>query len=108
MKPSHAAPAAFAFVVILYSFTGLRGGAVDTCKWFNDNLNADRSVGTMTRQTDLLYNRIALPVDANVTVGNTAVTNEGGQVVDFKLGSATICSTAEALYGPTPEPSPAP
>lgn len=106
MKPRYAGAAAFALVAILYSFTGLRGGAVDTCKWFDDNLNADRSVGTMTRQTDLLYNRIALPVDANVTVGNTAVTAEGGQVVDFKLGGATICSTAEALYGPSPSPSP--
>jgi hypothetical protein len=108
MKPSNAGAAAFALIAILYSFTGLRGGAIDTCKWFNDNINADRSVGTMTRQTDLLYNRIALPVGENVAVGNTAVTNEGEQVVDFKIGSATICSTAEALYGPTPSPSPAP
>ena len=38
---------------ILFVFTGLRGGAADTCKWFDDNLE-DRSVGALTRQTDLL------------------------------------------------------
>ena len=106
MRPRHAA-GAFAFTVILYSFTGLRGN-VDTCKWFDDNLNADRSVGSMTHQTDLLFNRIALPPDAPVTVRGTAVTNEGGQLVDFDLSGATICTTGEAVYGPTPSPSPAP
>lgn len=106
MKPLHAA-GAIVFTVILYSFTGLRGN-VDTCKWFDDNLNADRSVGTMTEQTNLLFNRVALPPDAPVTVRGTAVTNEGGSLVDFDLSGATICATAEAVYGPTPSPSPAP
>jgi len=106
MKPLHAA-GGLLLTVILYSFTGLRG-TVDTCKWFDDNLNADRSVGSMTHQTDLLYNRIALPPDAPVMVRGTAVTNEGGQLVDFDLYGATICTTAEAVYGPTPSPSPAP
>jgi hypothetical protein len=106
MKPLHAA-GALVLTVILYSFTGLRGN-VDTCKWFDDNLNADRTEGTMTHQTDLLYNRVALPPDAPVTVHGTAVTNEGGQLVDYNLSGATICSTAEAVYGPTPSPSPSP
>lgn len=89
---------------ILYTFTGLRGH-VDACVWFNDNLNSDRDEATMARQVDLLYNRIALPVDENVTVGNTATTLAGGQVVEYQLGRATICSTIEALNGPTQEPS---
>jgi hypothetical protein len=92
---------------VLYTFTGLRGGAADTCKWFDDNLG-DRSVGALTRQTDLLYNRIALPAGTTVTVRGTAVTDEGEQVVDFQLNSATICTAGDAIYGPTPSPSPAP
>ena len=70
MKRPSAAAAAFAAIValaagaaraqtILFTFTGLPG-AVDTCKWFNDDLT-DRSVEALTRQTDLLYNRVALP-----------------------------------------------
>jgi hypothetical protein len=92
---------------ILYTFTGLPG-AVDSCVWFDNNLNSDRDEGTMARQVDLLYNRVALPPDENVTVGGTATTAAGGQVVDYKLGSRTICSTIEALNGPTPEPSASP
>ena len=79
MKRPSAAAAVFAVLLalgagaasadpILYTFTGLRGGAGDTCKWFNDNLT-DPSIAALSRQTDLLYNRIALPVDENVTVG---------------------------------------
>jgi hypothetical protein len=116
MKRPSAAAAAFAFLVtsaagaasaspILFVFTGLRGGAADTCKWFDDNIN-DRSVDALTRQTDLLYNRIALPPDASVAVRGTAVTDQGEQLVDFNLGSALICTGAEAIYGPTPSPSP--
>lgn len=114
-RPSTAA-AAFALMVllaagaasaspILFVFAGLRGGAVDTCKWFNDNLD-DRSVNALTRQTDLLYNRIALPPETDVTVRGTAVSNQGEQLVDFDLGSALICTAGEAIYGPTPSPSP--
>ena len=91
---------------ILFSFTGLRG-AVDTCKWFDDNLS-DRSVAALTHQTDLLYNRIALPAGDDVTPRGTAVTDQGEQLVDFNLKNATICTAAEALYGPTPSPSPSP
>lgn len=89
---------------ILYEFTGLPGSAV-SCKWFDDNLNTDRNVGTMVQQTDMLYNRLALPVDRDVAVGGSATTNEGDHVVDYRIGSRQICSTAEAIYGPTPEPS---
>jgi hypothetical protein len=114
MKRPSTAAAAFALLValaagaasaqtILFTFTGLRG-AVDTCQWFDDNLN-DRSIGALTRQTDLLYNRLALPVGAPVTVGGTAVTLESEQLVDFKLNSSEVCTSAEAVYGPTPIPS---
>jgi hypothetical protein len=116
IRPS-AAAAAFALLItvaagaasaspILFVFTGLRGGAADTCKWFDDNLE-DRSVAALTRQTDLLYNRIALPPDTDVTVRGTAVTDQGEQVVDFNLSGALICTAGEAIYGPTPSPSPA-
>jgi hypothetical protein len=115
-RPS-AAAAAFVLLValgagaasaetILYSFAGLRG-AVDTCKWFNDNLT-DRSIGALTRQTDLLYNRVALRPGASVAVGGTAVSAEGEQLIDFKLDSATICTAAESVYGPTPSPAASP
>jgi hypothetical protein len=101
------APAAAPAQTIMYYFTGLPGGAADTCKWFDDNLT-DRSIGALTRQTDLLYNRVALPVDTPVAIGGTATTEQGEALVDFKLGSRTICTAAEAIYGPTPEPSTSP
>ncbi|MFY9740019.1 MAG: hypothetical protein WAK11_13370 [Candidatus Cybelea sp.] len=118
MKRNAIAGSAFAAIVliagaaataqpILFSFTGLPG-AVDTCKWFDDNLNGDRSIGSLTRQTDLLYNRIALPAGADVAVGSTATSAAGDELVDYRLGSKTVCSTARAIYGPTPEPSTTP
>ncbi len=91
---------------ILYSFTGLPG-AVDTCKWFDDNLG-DRSVDALTRQTDLLYNRIPLPAGTPVTLGATATSAAGDELIDYKLGSKTVCSTAQAIYGSTPQPSSSP
>ena len=91
---------------ILYTFTGLRG-AVDTCKWFDDDIT-DRSISSLTRQTDLLYNRIALPVGADVAVGGTAITQQGEQLVDFHVNGAQICTAGEAIYGPTPTPSASP
>jgi hypothetical protein len=114
MKRSTAAAAAFALLValaagaasaqtILYSFAGLRA-PVDTCKWFDDNLN-DRSIDALTRQTDLLYNRLALPVGTDVTIRGTAVTEQGEQLVDFSLRS-TVCTAGEAIYGATPSPAP--
>ncbi|MBV8345536.1 MAG: hypothetical protein JO190_11200 [Candidatus Eremiobacteraeota bacterium] len=119
MKRPTAAAAAFAAIAalacgaapaqtILYTFTGLPGGAADSCKWFDDELNNDRSVGALTRQTNLLYNRVALPVDTNVAISGTATTEQGEALVDFKLGPRLICTAAEAIYGPTPEPSMSP
>jgi hypothetical protein len=115
MKRTSLAGAAFAAIVlflgvaapaqtILYSFAGLPG-AVDTCKWFDDNLNSDRSIEAMTRQTDLLYNLVALPAGAPVGIGQRATTAAGEQLVDFKLFGQTVCAGAEAIYGPTPSPS---
>jgi hypothetical protein len=117
MKRHSSAAAVFALTIalaagaasaqpILYQFTGLRG-AVDSCQWFNDNLT-DRSIGALTRQTDLLYNRLSLPVDANVSVGGTATSAQGEQLVDFKLNAGTVCTAGEAIYGPTPTPSGSP
>lgn len=117
MKHPSAAAAAFAALVTLaavaaraqtvqYTFTGLPG-AVDTCKWFDDSIT-DRSVGALTRQTDLLYNRIALPFGEPVTVRGTATTLQDEGLVDFDLGSRLICTSAEAIYGPTPMPSVSP
>ncbi|HVN69430.1 MAG TPA: hypothetical protein VMU38_07275 [Candidatus Binatia bacterium] len=91
---------------ILYSFAGLRGG-VDACKWFDDNLT-DRSIAALTHQTDMLYNRVALPAGEVVTVRGTATTLQGEPLVDFDLHSALICTDGEAIYGPTPEPSASP
>jgi hypothetical protein len=118
MNRNAAAATAFAAIVliasaaapaqpILFSFTGLPA-AVGTCQWFDDNLNSDRSIGALSRQTDLLYNRIALPAGADVTVGSTATSAAGDQLVDYRLGSKEVCSTTRALYGPTPEPSTTP
>jgi hypothetical protein len=92
---------------ILYTFTGLPGSAAD-CAWFDDNLNNNRDEGTMARQVDILYNRVALPAGEDVTLGGRAPTAAGDQVVDYKLGSRSICSTIGAFTEPTPEPSTSP
>ncbi len=119
MKRRSLAAAAFALLAalaggaapaetILYTFAGLPG-PVDNCKWFNDFLNEDRSIGALTRQTDLLYNRVALPAGEPVAIQGRATSAAGEQLVDFNLGRRNICTGAEAIYGPTPEPSaPAP
>ena len=99
MKRPSAAAAAFAAIVllaagaahaqtqqtILFIYAALPGGAADTCKWFDDNILADRSIPALTRQTDLLYNRIALPFGEPVAVGGSATTLQGEQLVDFHL-----------------------
>jgi hypothetical protein len=88
---------------ILYEFTGLPGD-VHTCVWFNDNIT-DRSIPALTEQTDLLYNRVALPAGENVAIGGTATSAQGEAMVDFHLGRRLICTAAAAIYGPTPAPS---
>jgi len=98
-----AAPA----TTILYTFTALPGKS-DSCKWFDDNLNADRSANALARQTDLLYNRLALPAGTDVTVEGTATTAAGAPIADFHLDGRGMCAGAEALYGPTPDPSVSP
>ncbi len=122
MKRPSAAAAAFAAIVllaagaahaqtqqtILFIYAALPGGAADTCKWFDDNILTDRSIHALTRQTDLLYNRIALPFGEPVAVGGTATTLQGEPLVDFHLSNKTVCTAAEAVYGPTPEPSGSP
>jgi hypothetical protein len=122
MKRPSAGAAAFAAIVlvaagaaraqtqqtILYTYAALPGGASDTCKWFDDNILTDRSIPALTRQTDLLYNRIALPFGQPVALGGTATTVQGEPLVDFHLYNKTVCTAAEAVYGPTPEPSGSP
>lgn len=89
---------------ILYTFTGLPGQAA-TCVWFDDNLN-DRSLDALIRQTDLLYNRIALPAGQPITVSQTVTSKKGTGIVEFQLGGKIVCTGADAVNPPTPEPSP--
>ncbi len=93
---------------VVYKFVALRGD-VSTCQWFDENLN-DRSEGALVRQTDLLYNRVALPPGAPVTVTQTATSTSGTQLLAFQLNRTALCAGAEAIRPspePTQEPSPA-
>ncbi|HEY1653917.1 MAG TPA: hypothetical protein VGF86_02250 [Candidatus Tumulicola sp.] len=82
-------------------------GPVDNCQWFDDNLN-DRSIGSLIRQTDLLYNRLALQPDQQVTITQTgATTAAGAQLVGFTLDRRGLCADAKAFH-PQPEPSQSP
>jgi hypothetical protein len=87
---------------VVYTFVALRGD-VSTCQWFDENLN-DRSEGALVRQTDLLYNRVALPPGAPVTVTQTAAATTGTQLLGFQLDRTTLCAGAEAIR-PSPEPT---
>jgi hypothetical protein len=89
---------------IVYEFTGLPGGASE-CAWFDDNIN-ERSLDSLIRQTNLLYNRVALPPGQPIAISGTATTAQGAQVVQFDLGKRLICTGADAVYPPTPAPSP--
>lgn len=95
---------------IVYEFAALPGPVVN-CQWFDDNLN-DHSIDAMIRQTDLLYNRVALPPDVTVAVSQTATTARGDQVAQFDLHGRLLCAGA-AVFHPemtesTPSPPPAP
>ena len=87
---------------VVYSFAALRGDA-SNCQWFDESLN-DRSEGSLIRQTDALYNRLALPAGAPVTVTQTATTTGGTQLLGFRLDGAMLCAGVEAIR-PSPEPS---
>jgi hypothetical protein len=91
---------------IVYAYPALPG-PVGNCQWFNDNVN-DRSIDAIVRQTDLLYNRVALTPDTPVTVTQTATTALGAQLVQFDLGRRLLCAGAQALHPELPEPSPPP
>jgi hypothetical protein len=89
---------------ITYAFTGLPGNVSD-CAWFDDNIN-DRSLDSLIRQTDQLYNRVALPPGQAVAISGTGTTAKGEQLVQFDLGRRLICTGADAVYPPTPSPQP--
>lgn len=90
---------------VVYTFPALPG-PVANCQWFDDNLN-DRSVGALIRQTDLLYNRLALPADATVTITANGTTALGAQLAGFDLNRRHLCSDASAFH-PESEASPSP
>jgi hypothetical protein len=89
---------------VVYQFAALQGG-VDQCRWFDDNLN-DRTESSLVRQVDALYNRVALPPDAPVTVTASATAASGEPLLGFTLDRRSLCAGAEAIR-PTPAPSPA-
>ncbi len=91
---------------IAYSYAALPG-PVSNCQWFDDNLN-DHSIDAMIRQTDLLYNRAALPPDVTVTVSQTATTARGDQVAQFAVNGRLLCAGASALHPEMTEASPTP
>lgn len=91
---------------IYFQFPALPG-PVANCQWFDDNIN-DRSDDSIVRQTDLIYNRLALTANTNVTVTGTATTKAGGQVVQFDVGSRQMCAESQVMHPEQAEPSPSP
>jgi hypothetical protein len=92
---------------VVYELAALRGD-VSLCQWFDENLN-DRSESALIRQTDALYNSLALPPGAPVTVTQTATTSAGTQLLGFRLDRATLCAGVEAIRpSPLPSQQPAP
>lgn len=81
---------------VVYTYPALPG-PVANCQWFDDNLN-DRSIDALIRQTDLIYNRAALPADANVTVTQSAKNAAGTQLVGFDLNRRSLCADSAAFY----------
>jgi len=98
IRPVHAADQ------IVYQFAALRG-AVDQCRWFDDNLN-DRSEAALVRQVDALYNRVALPPGAPVNVTQNAAAASGAQLLGFSIERTQLCAGSDAIR-PSPAPSPA-
>lgn len=90
---------------VVYQFPALHGGA-NTCQWFDDNLN-DRSEAALVRQIDAIYNRVALPPGAPVTIAGKATTSSGTQILAFNLNRMGLCAQADAIEPPA-APAPAP
>lgn len=92
---------------IVYTYPGLPG-PVANCQWFDDNIN-DRSIDAIIRQTDLIYNRLALPAGENVAITQTATSAAGAQLVAFNVNRRLLCADSSAFHAePTPTPSPTP
>ncbi len=91
---------------IYFQFPALPG-PVANCQWFDDNIN-DRSTDALVRQTDLIYNRLALTANTNAAVTGSATTKAGGQVVQFDVGSRLMCAESTVMHPEQAEPSPAP
>jgi hypothetical protein len=89
---------------VVYQYPALPG-PVATCQWFDDSQN-DRSIDAIIRQTDLIYNRKALPPGASVTVTQTGTTAAGGPLVGFDLSGRRLCAGAQALHPELSEPTP--
>lgn len=93
----------------VYIYPALPGPAT-SCQWFDDNIN-DRSIDALIRQTDLLYNRLALPPGVPVALTGSATTQQGEQVVDFHLNKRWLCAdhaafVPEPVQSPLPSPAP--
>jgi hypothetical protein len=85
---------------VYYRYPALPGAAT-ACQWFDDNIN-DRSIGAIIRQTDMIYNRLALRPDMTVAVNGTATTQQGKQEVSFLVDRRLMCANDEALH-PAPD-----
>jgi hypothetical protein len=91
---------------IYYQFPALPG-PVANCQWFDDNIN-DRTTDSLVRQTDLIYNRLALVPNSTVTVTGSATTQKGAQVVQFDVAGRLLCAEATVIHPDLTEPSPSP
>ncbi|HEY1429787.1 MAG TPA: hypothetical protein VGF18_09450 [Candidatus Tumulicola sp.] len=91
---------------IYFQFPALPG-PVANCQWFDDNIN-DRSTDSIVRQTDLIYNRLALTPNTNVAITGSATTQKGEQVVQFDVAGRLLCAEATVMHPEVPEPSPSP
>jgi hypothetical protein len=91
---------------IYYQFPALPG-PVANCQWFDDNIN-DRTTDSLVRQTDLIYNRLALVPNSTVTATGSATTQKGTQVVQFDVAGRLLCAEATVIHPDLTEPSPSP
>lgn len=76
-------------------------GPLSVCAWFDDNIN-DRSMDSIIRQTDMLYNRVALLPDQPVSNVVTGTAQSGTKLAQFDLyGRTLLCSQQSSII---PEP----